>query len=112
VTLIQRFGSALNLNVHFHMLVPDGVYVRHVRTASGSHFKPLAVRRPELRALAQRLAERVGRQLERRGILIGDSENSPFALEHRIAPRRIRFHATCASYQGGLSFLSPSLLFM
>jgi ribosomal protein S27E len=27
VTLIQRFGSALNLNVHFHMLVPDGVYL-------------------------------------------------------------------------------------
>jgi hypothetical protein len=26
VTLIQRFGSALNLNVHFHMLLPDGVY--------------------------------------------------------------------------------------
>ncbi|MBV2124869.1 MAG: transposase [Candidatus Thiodiazotropha sp. (ex Ctena orbiculata)] len=26
VTLIQRFGSALNLNVHFHMLFLDGVY--------------------------------------------------------------------------------------
>ena len=26
VTLIQRFGSALNLNVHFHMLWLDGVY--------------------------------------------------------------------------------------
>jgi hypothetical protein len=27
VTLIQLFGSALNLNVHFHMLFLDGVYV-------------------------------------------------------------------------------------
>lgn len=26
VTLIQHFGSALNLNVHFHMLFLDGVY--------------------------------------------------------------------------------------
>jgi len=26
VTLIQRFGSALNLNVHFHILFIDGVY--------------------------------------------------------------------------------------
>jgi len=25
VTLIQRFGSALNLNVHFHMIFVDGV---------------------------------------------------------------------------------------
>jgi hypothetical protein len=27
VTLIQRFGGAINLNVHFHMLFLDGVYV-------------------------------------------------------------------------------------
>jgi hypothetical protein len=26
VTLIQRFGSVLNLNVHFHMLFLDGFY--------------------------------------------------------------------------------------
>jgi hypothetical protein len=26
VILIQRFGSALNLNIHFHMLCLDGVY--------------------------------------------------------------------------------------
>ena len=28
VTVIQRFGGALNLNVHFHTLVVDGVFVR------------------------------------------------------------------------------------
>ena len=27
VTLIQRFGSALNLNVHFHMFFLDGAYL-------------------------------------------------------------------------------------
>ena len=26
VTLVQRFGSALNLNVHFHMVFLDGAY--------------------------------------------------------------------------------------
>ena len=26
VTFVQRFGGALNLNVHFHTLVLDGVY--------------------------------------------------------------------------------------
>ena len=26
MTVVQRFGSALNLNVHLHMLIPDGVY--------------------------------------------------------------------------------------
>jgi len=28
VTFIQRFGGALNLNVHFHCAIPDGVFVR------------------------------------------------------------------------------------
>jgi len=28
VTFVQRFGSALNLNVHFHCVVPDGVWTR------------------------------------------------------------------------------------
>ena len=27
VVVVQRFGSALNLNVHFHMLLLDGVFV-------------------------------------------------------------------------------------
>jgi hypothetical protein len=27
VTLIQHFGSALNLNIHFHMIFLDGVYL-------------------------------------------------------------------------------------
>ena len=34
VTLIQRFGSALNLNVHFHMLFVDGGYTTALRGKS------------------------------------------------------------------------------
>ncbi|ASO73219.1 hypothetical protein Aba7804_20660 (plasmid) [Acinetobacter baumannii] len=43
VTLIQRFGSALNLNVHFHMLFLDGVYVEQShaqRVSAGSRRRP------------------------------------------------------------------------
>ena len=32
VTLIQRFGSAANLNIHLHCLVLDGVYRRGIET--------------------------------------------------------------------------------
>ena len=28
VTFVRRFGGALNLNVHFHCVIPDGVFVR------------------------------------------------------------------------------------
>lgn len=36
VTLIQRVGSAANLNSHLHCLVPDGVRRRKTRRPEGS----------------------------------------------------------------------------
>ena len=36
VTLIQRFGSALNLNIHLHMLFLDGAYGLRGNRAGGS----------------------------------------------------------------------------
>lgn len=32
VTLVQRFGSALNVNIHFHMLYLDGAYERAAKS--------------------------------------------------------------------------------
>ena len=80
VTLIQRFGSALNLNIHFHMLFLDGVYVE--RPNGTARF--LWVRAPtsaELTQLAHTIAHRVGRYLERQGLLERDAENSYLALD-------------------------------
>lgn len=75
VTLIQRFGSALNLNLHFHMLFLDGVYVE--RGDGRIRFRwvkaPLSA---ELTHLADTIARRVGRYLERQGLLERDAENS------------------------------------
>jgi hypothetical protein len=62
VTLIQRFEGGLNLNVHFHMLFLDGVYVE----ASDGSLTFRWVKAPtsaELSALAQHIASRVGRFL-------------------------------------------------
>lgn len=78
VTLIQRFGSALNFNVHFHMLFLDGVYVE--RRDGPLRFR--WVRAPtsaELAQLTQTLAGRIGRYLERQGLLERDAENSYLA---------------------------------
>jgi hypothetical protein len=80
VTLIQRFGSGLNLNLHFHMLFLDGVYVEG---AYGSvRFRWVkAPTSAELTHLVQVIARRVGRFLERRGLLERDVENSYLAGE-------------------------------
>jgi hypothetical protein len=73
--LIQRFGSALNLNVHFHMLFLDGVYIE--RTDGRLRFRWVkAPTSAELNQLTQILARRIGRYLERQGLLECDPENS------------------------------------
>jgi hypothetical protein len=67
VTLIQRFGSALNLNIHFHMLFLDGVYID---TWGATRFR--WVKGPtsaKITQLTQVIAGRVGRFLERQSLL-------------------------------------------
>ena len=70
VTLIQRFGSALNLNLHFHMLYLNGIY-----DAKG-YFWPVKPPTPQdLDEIAHKIAKRVSRYLERSGYLYRDAES-------------------------------------
>jgi hypothetical protein len=76
VTLIQRFGSALNLNVHFHMLFLDGVYIED-KYGSAMRFQWInSPTNEELARLTHTIAKRIGRYLERQGLLERDTENS------------------------------------
>jgi hypothetical protein len=74
VTLIKRFGSALNLNIHFRMLVLDGAYLVGTQPPVFRRMAPPG--EAELQALVERLAERVGRALKRRGVLVRDAEST------------------------------------
>ena len=61
VTLIQRFGSALNLNIHFHMIFLDGVYINNAHR-SGVRFRWVkAPTSDELTQLTHTIAQRVAR---------------------------------------------------
>jgi hypothetical protein len=65
VTWIQRFGGFLNLNVHFHALVPDGLFARS--PDGGLSFHPLAA--PEdgdVAAIARRIYRRIAKLLAQR----------------------------------------------
>jgi hypothetical protein len=74
VTLIQRFGSALNLNIHFHLLVLDGAYEL---TPERPRFRTVpAPTAAELEALLGRIVGRIARHLERRGLVVRDAENT------------------------------------
>ena len=70
VTLIQRFGSALNLNIHFYVLFLDGVYVTTGKRLTFRRVPPPTL--AALEALVRVISERVGRALERQGLLVRD----------------------------------------
>ena len=72
VTLIQRFGSALNLNVHLHMIIPDGVYTME-RNQPRFH-RVNAPDRQHLEKLLNRIIARVMRRLVKDGLLIQGQE--------------------------------------
>ena len=63
VTFIQRFGSALNLTPHFHVLVFNGVYA--AKDGEIPRFYPLrAPEKPDVVAVAERVAVRVAALLD------------------------------------------------
>jgi hypothetical protein len=67
VTFIQRFGSALNLNLHFHTLALDGVFTYTVGQGQAPRFLPLPA--PDADEVARVLAgtaRRIQRLIEAR----------------------------------------------
>lgn len=80
VTLIQRFGSALNLNVHFHMLFIDGAYQEKHNGQLRFH-RVDAPTASELNTLVAAISQRVVGHLERQGLLVRDDESSYLALD-------------------------------
>jgi hypothetical protein len=68
VTVIQRFGGGLNLNIHFHTLLCDGVFFAkgHGDTLGFRSLPPPTD--AEVGGVLARIAARVQRLLERRGL--------------------------------------------
>jgi hypothetical protein len=69
VTAIQRFGSALNLNLHFHSLLFDGVYALSNDTGRPRFIELPAPTDGEVAHLAATVRQRVLRLLRRKGRL-------------------------------------------
>jgi hypothetical protein len=80
VTLIQRFGSALNLNIHFHILLLDGVLTQN-QTGQMSFVRSKAPTHAELDTLIYNISHRIARYLERQGLLVRDMENTYLQLD-------------------------------
>jgi len=66
IAAAQRTDSALRLNVHFHILALDGVYVRDAKDALIFHNLPTPTR-AEVADIARRTAQRIENILRANG---------------------------------------------
>ena len=98
VTLIQRFGGSLNLNVHFHQLFIDGCYELG---ENGEPLQFIATPPPKVEKLEQVLAKiihRLTRYLERQQIIVKDND-SEFQLQIPQEDTFSRLQASSVTYR-------------
>lgn len=81
VTFIQRFGSDLNLNIHFHMLFLDGAYLANNTGNPPRFIRVKAMTARELHSLQGTITEKLITQLEKNGFLALDAEQPYLNLE-------------------------------
>jgi hypothetical protein len=67
IAVTQRFGSALNLNVHWHVLVPDGYFAKDPKTGRVRFYQVGAPTDRDVENIVIRIAERVERWLATQG---------------------------------------------
>jgi hypothetical protein len=78
VTFVQRFGGLVNLNVHFHLAVPDGVFVE---AGEGLQFELLPVpTHTDVLAILGRIMGRIARRLAREATAEDRDADAPDVL--------------------------------
>jgi hypothetical protein len=100
VAVIQRFGGALNLNVHVHALVLDGVFARDRAGALEFHPAPRLTTLDVAEVLAT-VEPRIVRLLDRRGLGEGDDDGAASHAWGDEAP--VLAGLAAASVQGTLA---------
>jgi len=88
VAIIQRFGAALNLNVHVHALVLDGVHAEDDGSGTLQFHPATSPSDEEMNALLGTIKRRIVRLLARRGVTEG-GEHAPdrWSGEAPVLPR-------------------------
>ncbi|HXL16039.1 MAG TPA: transposase, partial [Streptosporangiaceae bacterium] len=105
VTALQRAGSGLNVNLHFHTLVLDGVFTEEPGGALAFHPAPAPSDAKVAAALAT-IRHRVQRLLVRRGLEPADDATGP---ADRLADESpVLAGIVGASVQGRVALGSPA----
>lgn len=97
VTYIQRFGSALNLNIHFHMLFLEGVLtqehgkMKFKRVKSPSH--------SNMEGLVNTISHRIAQYLEKTRLIQRDMDNTYLDLPIDDEDSLLHLQAASVSYR-------------
>jgi hypothetical protein len=95
VSAIQRWGSALNLNVHIHSLIADGIWLGG--ESGPPVFVPVCVRDADVVAVVRRVERRVLALMIKRGLL-GDAQDEYMPAAPEVDPdRQLELHLLQAS---------------
>jgi hypothetical protein len=96
VTFVQRFGGAINLNIHFHSLGLDGVYYED--SGKGICFKKLPPPTDaEVSQVMKHIVKRINRLLDRRGL---GSQSDPEEVDPLLREQPLLAELYGASVQG------------
>lgn len=98
VTLIQRFGGSLNLNIHFHQLFVDGCF------ELGDNGEPVDfwVATPptikEIEEVLTKIIQKITKYLERQKIIIKDDNDGGFQIPIPAEDTLSKLQATSVTY--------------
>ncbi len=97
VTYIQRFGSALNLNIHFHMLFLEGV----IKIEQGqTKFKCVkAPSHSDMERLINTISHRIAQYLEKVGLIQRDIDNTFLNLSIDDEDSLLQLQASSVNYR-------------
>ena len=97
VTLIQRFGSAANLNIHFHCLFLDGVYRMVEGKALFQVVPPPS--EAQLQKLLHQIMQRLMKSLTRQGFLTEEEGTLGLNETDDIDPSLVALHSASCTYR-------------
>ena len=78
VTLIQRFGGSLNLNIHFHQLFVDGCYELNEQKEPIDFWVASPPTAKELEEVLTKIISKLTKYMERQKIIIRDDDDDGF----------------------------------
>ena len=85
ISVTQRFGDALRLNPHYHVVFADGVFARHAANEPPEFYRGLPVTQAGVEEVLLQARRKVLRLLLKRGIVVGQESDDEGEQDHGSA---------------------------